>query len=248
MNIIGIIGGLSYCAVCPSCWTGQVKNVEKRKNCYNFLFISPDFKSKFELERKDTDCYNTSATSGSQPPPPSLSQPPPHPSPLLPTPPHPFSSSSSSSSAGVSGAGGVAIATPAHLPDSTTDSWSGYFGAQRPDGVGKPFSGKSLKQRCRDYDGEETEEISLLPIHLFDFTVSFWVRIDSEALCPVVNTSIIFPRGLLIALFSVIANDRCLALPLPSLKTHQGLKLPTVPGARSYLSQCSNTASRDPAP
>ncbi|XP_073335954.1 RNA-binding protein 27 isoform X3 [Pagrus major] len=104
-----------------------------------------DFKSKFELERKDTDCYNSSTTSGSQQQ---------HPPPLLPlpTPPHPFSSSSSS--AGVSGAGGVPIATPAHLPDSTTDSWSGYYAAQRQDGVNKPFSNKgpSLKQRCRDYD------------------------------------------------------------------------------------------------
>uniref|UniRef100_UPI0037E8D8A1 RNA-binding protein 27 isoform X2 n=1 Tax=Semicossyphus pulcher TaxID=241346 RepID=UPI0037E8D8A1 len=105
-----------------------------------------DFKSKFELERKDTDCYNSSTTSGSQ-----LQQQ--HPSPLLPlpTPPHPFSSSSS---IGVPGAGGVPIVTPAHLPDSTTDSWSGYYGAQRQDGVNKPFSNKgpSLKQRCRDYD------------------------------------------------------------------------------------------------
>uniref|UniRef100_A0A8C4E567 RNA binding motif protein 27 n=1 Tax=Dicentrarchus labrax TaxID=13489 RepID=A0A8C4E567_DICLA len=102
--------------------------------------------SKFELERKDTDCYNSSTTSGPQQQ---------HPPPLLPlpTPPHPFSSSSSSS-AGVSGAGGVPIATPAHLPDSTTDSWSGYYSTQRQDGVGKPFSNKgpSLKQRCRDYD------------------------------------------------------------------------------------------------
>ncbi|XP_028450626.1 LOW QUALITY PROTEIN: RNA-binding protein 27 [Perca flavescens] len=104
-----------------------------------------DFKSKFELERKDTDCYNSSNTSGSQ-----QQQ---HPSPLLPlpTPPHPFSSSSS---AGVSGPGGVPVVTPAHLPDSTTDSWSGYYGTQRQDVVGKPFSNKtvSLKQRCRDYD------------------------------------------------------------------------------------------------
>ncbi|XP_042355158.1 RNA-binding protein 27 isoform X1 [Plectropomus leopardus] len=103
-----------------------------------------DFKSKFELERKDTECYNSSNTSGSQ----QQHQPPLLP---LPTPLHPFSSSSS---AGVSGAGGVPIATPAHLPDSTTDSWSGYYGTQRQDGVGKPFSNKSasLKQRCRDYD------------------------------------------------------------------------------------------------
>ncbi|XP_056911505.1 RNA-binding protein 27 isoform X2 [Takifugu flavidus] len=100
-----------------------------------------DFKSKFDVERKDSDCYNSSTQSGSQQP---------HPPPLLPlpTPPHPFSSSSSS------GAGSCPVATPAHLPDSTTDSWSGYYGAQRQDGVSKPFGSKSasLKHRCRDYD------------------------------------------------------------------------------------------------
>uniref|UniRef100_A0A3P9H690 RNA binding motif protein 27 n=1 Tax=Oryzias latipes TaxID=8090 RepID=A0A3P9H690_ORYLA len=104
-----------------------------------------DFKSKFEVERKDQDGYNSSATSGSQ-----QQQ---HASPLLPlpTPPHPFPPSSS---AGATGAGGVPVATSAHLPDSTTDSWSGYYAAQRKDGVSKAFSNKgaSLKQRCRDYD------------------------------------------------------------------------------------------------
>ncbi|XP_021167570.2 RNA-binding protein 27 isoform X1 [Fundulus heteroclitus] len=104
-----------------------------------------EFKSKFEVERKDGDGYNTSATSGSQQQ---------HPPPLLPlpAPPHPFSSASSS--AGASGAGGVPVVTLAHLPDSTTDSWSSYYNAQRQDGIGKPFSGKNtqLKQRCRDYD------------------------------------------------------------------------------------------------
>lgn len=107
----------------------------------------PDYKSKFELERKDTDCYNSSNTSVSQQQ---------HQSPLLPlplpTPQHPFSPKPS---AGVPGAGGVSVVTAAHLPDSTTDSWSGYYSAQRQDGVGKPFCNKnvSLKQRCRDYDG-----------------------------------------------------------------------------------------------
>ncbi|KAM4726338.1 RNA-binding protein 27 isoform 2-T2 [Anableps anableps] len=104
-----------------------------------------EFKSKFEVERKDTDGYNASATSGPQQQ---------HPPPLLPlpTPPHPFSSASSS--AVVSAAGGVPVVTPAHLPDSTTDSWSSYYIAQRQDGIAKPFSGKNtpLKQRCRDYD------------------------------------------------------------------------------------------------
>lgn len=124
--------------------------------CLYFCFPLTDFKSKFELERKDTDCYNTSTTSGSQ-----QQQ---HPSPLLPlpTPQHPFSSSSSG---GVSGPGGVPVATPAHLPDSTTDSWSGYYGTQRQDGVVKPFNNKgpSLKQRCRDYDGRNrVNHLSLL--------------------------------------------------------------------------------------
>ncbi|XP_069002153.1 RNA-binding protein 27 isoform X1 [Embiotoca jacksoni] len=108
-----------------------------------------DFKSKFEMERKDTDGYN-STTSGPQQQQQQQQQQ--HPSPLLPlpTPPHPFSSVS----AGVSGPGGVTVVAPAHLPDSTTDSWSGFFSSQRQDGVGKPFGNKvvSLKQRCRDYD------------------------------------------------------------------------------------------------
>uniref|UniRef100_A0A3B3XLH1 RNA binding motif protein 27 n=1 Tax=Poecilia mexicana TaxID=48701 RepID=A0A3B3XLH1_9TELE len=103
-----------------------------------------DFKSKFEVERKDNDGYNTTQTSGPQQQ---------HPPPLLPlpTPPHPHPFSSATSSAGV---GGVPVVTPAHLPDSTTDSWSSYYIAQRQDSVGKPFGGKNtpLKQRCRDYD------------------------------------------------------------------------------------------------
>lgn len=114
-------------------------------NCSYVPLSLTDFKSKFDLERKDSDCYNSSTPSGSQQP---------HPPPLLPlpTPPHPFSSSPS---AGASGAGSCPVATPAHLPDSTRDSWSGYYGAQRQDGVIKPFRPKtiSLKQRCRDYDG-----------------------------------------------------------------------------------------------
>ncbi|CAG5872098.1 unnamed protein product [Menidia menidia] len=84
-----------------------------------------EFKSKFEAERKDTDSYSSS--------------------------PHPFPPSSS---AGVPGSGAAPTATPAHLPDSTTDSWSGYYSAQRQEGASKPFGSKSasLKQRCRDYD------------------------------------------------------------------------------------------------
>ncbi|KAK1882352.1 RNA-binding protein 27 [Dissostichus eleginoides] len=108
------------------------------------LSDSHHYKSKFELERKDTDCYNSSNTSVSQQQ---------HQSPLLPLP-LPLPPFSSTPSAGVPGAGGVSVVTAAHLPDSTTDSWSGYYSAQRQDGVGKPFGNKnvSLKQRCRDYD------------------------------------------------------------------------------------------------
>uniref|UniRef100_H3DLI3 RNA binding motif protein 27 n=1 Tax=Tetraodon nigroviridis TaxID=99883 RepID=H3DLI3_TETNG len=123
---------------------GKEQRPERVKSATSWLAKKQNFKSKFDLERKDSDCYNSSTPSGSQQP---------HPPPLLPlpTPPHPFSSSSS---AGPTGAGSCPAATPAHLPDSTRDSWSGYYGAQRPDGVNKPFPPKivSLKQRCRDYD------------------------------------------------------------------------------------------------
>ncbi|XP_054611606.1 RNA-binding protein 27 isoform X4 [Dunckerocampus dactyliophorus] len=98
-----------------------------------------DFKSKFEVERKDADGYNSSTTGGSQ-------QPQQLTSPLL----HPFSSTAG----GPPGLGGLPVATLAHMPDGTTDSWSGYYGTKRQDVIGKPFSNKSLprKQRCRDYD------------------------------------------------------------------------------------------------
>ncbi|CAL1573266.1 unnamed protein product [Knipowitschia caucasica] len=96
-----------------------------------------DFKSKFDAERKDSENF-TPAPSG----PPSQQ----HPA-LLPTPPHPYSTSS-----GVSGPPGIPVNTPAHLPDSTTDSWSTFYN-QRHD-PGKPFGNKNVphKQRCRDYD------------------------------------------------------------------------------------------------
>ncbi|CAL8265478.1 unnamed protein product [Merluccius merluccius] len=100
-------------------------------------------REKAELERKDPDAFNSSSSSSQQA----------HPPPLLPlpTPQHPFSSVAPG---GVPCPGGVAVA-PAHLPDSTTDSWSSYYGNQRQDGS-KPFNsnnkGVVLKQRCRDYD------------------------------------------------------------------------------------------------
>ncbi|XP_077402351.1 RNA-binding protein 27 isoform X2 [Vanacampus margaritifer] len=101
-----------------------------------------DFKSKFEVERKDADGYNLSAPGRPQ-------QPPQLTSPLLPTPLHPFSTTS-----GGPGPGGVPLATHAHMPDGTTDSWSCYYGKARQDIVGKPFSNTnpSRKQRCRWYD------------------------------------------------------------------------------------------------
>ncbi|XP_061608149.1 RNA-binding protein 27 isoform X1 [Phyllopteryx taeniolatus] len=101
-----------------------------------------DFKSKFEVERKDADGYNSSMPGRPQ-------QPPQLTSPLLPTPLHPFSSTT-----GGPGPGGIPLATHAHMPDGTTDSWSSYYGKPRKDGVCKPFSNKnpSRKQRCRDYD------------------------------------------------------------------------------------------------
>lgn len=142
-----------YFCCCPLLYCNIYSCPVEISDC--LWFPLTDFKSKFEVERKDTDSYNSSTNAASQQQ---------HPSPLLPlpTPPHPFSSSSS---AGVSG--GVPVATPAHMPDSTTDSWSGYYGAQRQDGVGKPFSNKntSLKQRCRDYDGMNRAN----PLFLFLF-------------------------------------------------------------------------------
>lgn len=179
--------------------------------CLCFCSSSADFKSKFELERKDTDCYNSSTTSGSQQQ---------HPPPLLPlpTPPHPFSSSSSS--AGVSGAGGVPIATPAHLPDSTTDSWSGYYAAQRQDGVNKPFGNKgpSLKQRCRDYDGRNRVNH---PFFFIWFLLLFLPSV-SETIVKFAllwwNLCCYLPMRVNDSLVSPLTNDHCLALPSPETR------------------------------
>ncbi|MGH0126525.1 UNVERIFIED_CONTAM: hypothetical protein FKN15_073855 [Acipenser sinensis] len=44
----------------------------------------------------------------------------------------------------------VAVVAPAHLPDSTTESWSNYYSKRNE---GKPFSRSAAqKRRCRDYD------------------------------------------------------------------------------------------------
>lgn len=66
--------------------------------------------------------------------------------------------------------------TSAHLPDSTTDSWSAYYSNQRQDvSGGKPFGSKvaSLKQRCRDYDGRNGVN------HLFLFVSSLFSSLSS---------------------------------------------------------------------
>lgn len=196
------------------------------------LFFA-DFKSKFESERKDTDCYNSSSTPSSQ-----QQQ---HPSPLLPlpTPLHPFSSSSS---AGVSG---VTVATPAHLPDSTTDSWSSYYNTQRQDGIAKPFinKGTSLKQRCRDYDGKNRDTHLLLPMFsscfFHEFSVIFFLYLlfvshkigyntAKKFVVYFVKSPIILPWGSLFTLFSLITNDHCYAVS-PLSRGTKGFKLTHYP-------------------
>lgn len=138
-----------------------------------YCFSLADFKSKFEVDRKETDSYNSSTTSVSQHQQQHHHH---HPGPLLPLPTttHHFSSTSSSST-GVSGPVGVPIATLAHLPDSTTDSWSSFYSNQRQDGVGKPFNNKSvsLKQRCRDYDGRSHFSFSTVFIDVPKLNVHF---------------------------------------------------------------------------
>ncbi|XP_030649423.1 RNA-binding protein 27 [Chanos chanos] len=102
-----------------------------------------EHRSKFELERKEAELYNpsTSITVGNSQQP--QHQPPQGPPPMMPLPPlqHPFPSSGVPVVPSV-----VTVAAPAHLPDSTTESWSGYYPNHN--------HGKSgaLKHRCRDYD------------------------------------------------------------------------------------------------
>ncbi|XP_052393373.1 RNA-binding protein 27 isoform X4 [Carassius gibelio] len=104
-----------------------------------------EHRTKFEPERKDTEPYNPS--SGHMGNPHHQQTHPPHPPPLLPLPPpqHQFPSSGSPVVPNA-----VTVAAPAHLPDSTTESWSTYF-TNHTDG--KSFNKSStLKHRCRDYD------------------------------------------------------------------------------------------------
>ncbi|KAG9334834.1 hypothetical protein JZ751_006403 [Albula glossodonta] len=91
-----------------------------------------EHRSKFEQERKDQEGYIPSAM------PPCSS--------LLPLPPphHQLSSG------GPALPSSVTVVVPAHLPDSTTESWSNYFSNHSE---GKQFSkSTALKRRCRDYD------------------------------------------------------------------------------------------------
>lgn len=112
-----------------------------------FLFVSvcsTDYRLKFEVERKEPESFNsTSGSLGTQ-----QQQQHQHPPPLLPTPQqHPFPSS-----AGQAVPSSVTVVAPAHLPDSTTESWSNYYSNHRE---GKLFNkGTPVKHRCRDYDGK----------------------------------------------------------------------------------------------
>uniref|UniRef100_A0A673M105 RNA-binding protein 27-like n=1 Tax=Sinocyclocheilus rhinocerous TaxID=307959 RepID=A0A673M105_9TELE len=101
-----------------------------------------EHRSKFEQERKDTEPYNPSSAHMGNP-----HHQQPHPPPLLPLPlpQHQFPSSGSPAVPNA-----VTVVAPAHLPDSTTESWSTYF-TKHTDG--KTFNKSStLKHRCRDYD------------------------------------------------------------------------------------------------
>ncbi|TRY58110.1 hypothetical protein DNTS_025528, partial [Danionella cerebrum] len=101
-----------------------------------------EHRSKFELERKEAEPYNPSFTH--------MTNPQHHqsrPCPLVP-PPLPQHHFPSSGNPAVPKAATVAV--PAHLPDSTTESWSTYFISHSD---GKSFSKSSaIKHRCRDYD------------------------------------------------------------------------------------------------
>ncbi len=130
-------------------WLTLIKQLSRfrslQANIQSWLyFISAEHRSKFELERKDTEPYNPSSAHMGNPhhqqnhPPPLLP---------LPLPQHQFPSSGSPAVPNA-----VTVVAPAHLPDSTTESWSTYFNNHTD---GKTFNKSStLKHRCRDYDGK----------------------------------------------------------------------------------------------
>ncbi|XP_072518154.1 RNA-binding protein 27 [Salminus brasiliensis] len=99
-----------------------------------------EHRSKFEQERKDLEPYTPSPVPLGNP---HHQQKPLHPAPLLPLP-NPQPQFHPAGSPGVPSA--VTAVAPAHLPDSTTESWSTYYANHS--------EGKSnvLKRRCRDYD------------------------------------------------------------------------------------------------
>ncbi|XP_066572962.1 RNA-binding protein 27 isoform X2 [Amia ocellicauda] len=98
-----------------------------------------DHRLKFEMERKDPEGYLPMSVPTCS----SLQQPPP---PLLPLPPP----QQQYSSGGPAAPSSVTVVAPAHLPDSTTESWSNYFSNHSDS---KPFNRSNpLKRRCRDYD------------------------------------------------------------------------------------------------
>ncbi|XP_059382792.1 RNA-binding protein 27-like isoform X4 [Carassius carassius] len=101
-----------------------------------------EHRSKFEQERKDTEPYVPSSGHMGNPHHQQT-----HPPPLLPLPPpqHQFPSSGSPAVPNA-----VTVVAPAHLPDSTTESWSTYFTNHTDI---KSFNKSSThKHRCRDYD------------------------------------------------------------------------------------------------
>lgn len=101
-----------------------------------------EHRSKFDQERKDAEPYNPSSAHMGNPHHQQT-----HPPPLLPLPlpQHQFPPSGTPAVPNA-----VTVAAPAHLPDSTTESWSTYFNNHKD---GKTFNKIStLKHRCRDYD------------------------------------------------------------------------------------------------
>uniref|UniRef100_A0A673HKG3 RNA binding motif protein 27 n=1 Tax=Sinocyclocheilus rhinocerous TaxID=307959 RepID=A0A673HKG3_9TELE len=117
-------------------------NIQQMCLHFKCAFISAEHRSKFEPERKDIEPYNPSSAHMGNPHHQQT-----HPPPLLPLPlpQHQFHSSGSPVVPNA-----VTVVAPAHLPDSTTESWSTYF-TNHTDG--KTFNkSNTLKHRCRDYD------------------------------------------------------------------------------------------------
>uniref|UniRef100_A0A8C9S1L7 RNA binding motif protein 27 n=1 Tax=Scleropages formosus TaxID=113540 RepID=A0A8C9S1L7_SCLFO len=127
-----------------SCSRSRSRSGSRGKNGDKEHSRGKEHRSKFEQERKEQESYipTTLAPCGTLQP--QQQQPPP---PLLPmlSPHHTLSSGAAATTPS-----SVTVVAPAHLPDSTTESWSNYFSSHTD---GKTF-GKGLapKRRCRDYD------------------------------------------------------------------------------------------------